>query len=81
MRNISFDATENDLRKLFEEAGEINSIKMLTGKAFIRYTDPEGQQKALLLNGKKLNDRYLKVDLPLNLNNNNKYLRRPNPNR
>jgi RNA recognition motif-containing protein len=70
VRNISFDATEDDIRALFSEAGEINSVKFLNGKAFVRFTTPEGRKSALEFNGKQLNGRYLKVDLPLNLNNN-----------
>jgi RNA recognition motif-containing protein len=43
VRNISFDATEDDLYSLFEQAGAIKGIKFLRGKAYVKFVEEEGQ--------------------------------------
>lgn len=69
--NLSFDASEQDLRDLFADAGEVDSIKIITdrytgrsrGFAFVEMSTGEEAEKAIsLLNGKQWMDRELKVD-------------------
>ncbi len=69
--NLSFDASEQDLRDLFADAGEVDSIKIITdrytgrsrGFAFVEMSTGEEAEKAVsMLNGKQWMDRELKVD-------------------
>lgn len=69
--NLSFDASEQDLRDLFADAGEVDSIKIITdrytgrsrGFAFVEMSTGEEAEKAIsMLNGKQWMDRELKVD-------------------
>jgi len=68
--NLPFGASEEDLRKLFAEAGTIQSVKIVTdsysgrsrGFGFVEMTSQEEAQKAIsLVNGKTLMDRALIV--------------------
>jgi len=68
--NLPFGASEEDLRKLFAEAGAVQSIKIVTdsysgrsrGFGFVEMTSQEEAQKAIsLVNGKTLMDRALIV--------------------
>jgi RNA recognition motif-containing protein len=68
--NLPFGASEEDLRKLFSEAGTIQSVKIVTdsysgrsrGFGFVEMTSQEEAQKAIsLVNGKALMDRTLIV--------------------
>jgi RNA recognition motif-containing protein len=68
--NIPFGASEEDLKKLFSEAGEVQSVKIVTnsysgrprGFGFVEMTSQEDANKAIsLLNGKTLMDRALIV--------------------
>ena len=68
--NIPFGASEEDLKKLFSEAGEVQSVKIVTnsysgrprGFGFVEMISQEDAQKAIsLLNGKTLMDRALIV--------------------
>lgn len=69
--NLSFDASEQDLRDLFADAGEVDSIKIITdrytgrsrGFAFVEMSTGEEAEKAIsMLNGKQWMDRELKVN-------------------
>jgi RNA recognition motif-containing protein len=69
--NLPFGISEDDLRKLFSEAGEVQSIKIVTdsysgqprGFGFVEMTSPEGAEKAIsLLNGKSVMNRTLTVN-------------------
>ena len=68
--NISFNATEQDLRDLFAEYGEIESVKMITDKytgqsrgfAFVEMESEDGAKKAIsALNGATFMGRTLTV--------------------
>jgi RNA recognition motif-containing protein len=69
--NISFRATENQLKDLFQQFGEVTSVKIVkdreTGRSrgfgFIEMAnDAEGQQAIAQLNGKSFHDRNLVVN-------------------
>jgi RNA recognition motif-containing protein len=68
--DISFEATEEDLHKLFSVCGTVRSIHMLTdpkngnfkGVAFIRMaTDAENREAINMLDGTRLIDRCITV--------------------
>lgn len=68
--NLSFRATEDDLRGLFSANGEIESVKVVTdaqtgrarGFAFVEMASEEEAQRAIAsLNGKVFMDRTLVV--------------------
>jgi RNA recognition motif-containing protein len=68
--NLPFGASEEDLRKLFSEAGAVQSVKIVTdsysgrsrGFGFVEMTSQEEAEKAIsLVNGKTLMDRALIV--------------------
>jgi len=70
--NLHYDVTEDDLRSLFEQYGQVDSAKIiidkLTGKSkgfgFIEMPDDADGQKAIdELNGAELKGRNLKVNL------------------
>ncbi|EDX15177.1 DNA-binding protein modulo [Drosophila simulans] len=54
--NLSSDATEADLRKVFNESGEIESIIMLAQKAVVKFKDDEGFCKSFLANESIVNN-------------------------
>ena len=69
--NLPFGASEEDLKKLFSEVGEVQSVKIVTnaysgrprGFGFVEMASQEDAQKAIsLLNGKSLMDRTLTVN-------------------
>jgi len=69
--NISFKATEDDLRDLFQQAGEVVSAKLikdtatgrLRGFGFVEMaSDEEGNKAISLLNGKPFLDRAIVVN-------------------
>jgi cold-inducible RNA-binding protein len=69
--NLSFDASEEDLRKLFSEAGEVRSVKIVMdmysgrprGFGFVEMASPDEAEKAVsLLNGKAFMNRNLIVN-------------------
>ncbi|MBI5639844.1 MAG: RNA-binding protein [Nitrospirae bacterium] len=69
--NISFKATEDDLRDLFSQAGEVGSVKLikdaatgrLRGFGFVEMTSDEDGKKAItLFNGKQFMDRSIVVN-------------------
>jgi len=69
--NLSFKATEDELRELFSQAGEVTSVKIITdnysgrskGFGFIEMaSDDEAQKAVTMLNGTNLMDRPLTVN-------------------
>ena len=70
--NLSYSATEDQLRDLFAEFGQVESVSVITdratgrprGFAFVEMPDDAEGQKAIdELNGKELDERELKVNM------------------
>jgi RNA recognition motif-containing protein len=70
--NLSYDTTEDTLRSLFAEHGEIESVKVITdrytgrsrGFGFVEMATEDGAQAAIsALNGQTVDNRQLRVDL------------------
>lgn len=68
--NISFQATEEDLKDLFSKSGDVESVKLITdartgsprGFGFVEMATEEGAQKAIeALNGASFMERTLTV--------------------
>src|SRR5947208_10646493 len=69
--NLSFQATEEDLRELFAQAGTVETVRIITdqftgrprGFGFVEMATKEEATKAVeLLNGRLFRDRNLVVD-------------------
>jgi len=69
--NLSFTATEEDLRELFAKYGEVASVSLLKDKfsgrsrgfGFVEMTNPEEADKAIAeLNGQDFQGRAIRVD-------------------
>ncbi len=69
--NISFNATEDDLRNLFSKAGEVVSVKLikdavtgrLRGFGFVEMSSTEACKEAIsMFNGKSFMDRTIVVN-------------------
>ena len=69
--NISFRASEGQLKELFQQFGEVTSVKIVTdretgrsrGFGFVEMAnDSEGQQAIAQLNGTSFSDRNLVVN-------------------
>ena len=69
--NLSFQATEEDLRELFQQAGTVESVRIVTdqftgrprGFGFVEMATKEEAAKAVeMLNGRLFRDRNLVVD-------------------
>jgi RNA recognition motif-containing protein len=69
--NLSFNATEEELEKLFSERGKVSSVDIIkdkfTGKsrgfAFVEMPDQTEAESAIqALNGKKVKDRNIMVN-------------------
>ena len=69
--NLSYDTTEDTLRTLFAEYGEIESVSLITdrytgrsrGFAFVEMATEESAQAAISgLNGKVVDEREIRVD-------------------
>lgn len=69
--NLSFQATEEDLRELFAQAGTVETVRIITdqftgrprGFGFVEMATKEEAAKAIeLLNGRLFRDRNLVVD-------------------
>ena len=68
--NLSFSATEQDVRSLFERYGKVDSVKLImdreTGKprgfGFVDMEQAEAQGAIQALNGHQLNGRPLRVN-------------------
>ena len=70
--NLSFSTTEDQLRDLFAEFGQVESVSVITdratgrprGFAFVEMPDDAEGQKAIdEINGKELDERELKVNM------------------
>lgn len=68
--NLSFQASEEDLKKLFSEAGAVQSVKIVTdsysgrsrGFGFVEMaSQPEAEKAVSLINGKTFMERALIV--------------------
>ena len=69
--NLSFQATEEDLRELFAQAGTVETVRIITdqftgrprGFGFVEMATKEEAMKAVeMLNGRLFRDRNLVVD-------------------
>ncbi|MFC2131449.1 RNA recognition motif domain-containing protein [Bacteroidota bacterium] len=68
--NLPYSAEEDGIRKLFEEYGEVSSVKLiadrdtgrLKGFGFIEMDDAGGDQAIEKLNGMELEGRNIKVN-------------------
>ena len=69
--NLSYQATEEDLRELFQQAGTVQSVRIVTdqftgrpkGFGFVEMSTPEEAVRAVdELNGRVFRDRNLVVD-------------------
>ncbi len=69
--NLSFQATEDDVRELFQQAGTVESVRIITdqftgrprGFGFVEMATKEEAAKAIeMLNGRLFRDRNLVVD-------------------
>jgi cold-inducible RNA-binding protein len=69
--NLSFQATEEDLRELFAQAGTVETVRIITdqftgrprGFGFVEMTTKEEATQAVeMLNGRLFRDRNLVVD-------------------
>lgn len=69
--NLSFQATEEDLRELFAQAGTVETVRIITdqftgrprGFGFVEMATKEEASKAIeMLNGRLFRDRNLVVD-------------------
>lgn len=70
--NISYSSSEEDLKELFGQFGEVESVKIITdretgrskGFGFVEMTDDEaGKQAIEEINGKEIGGRNLKVNM------------------
>ncbi len=70
--NLSYDSTENNLRELFAQAGEIQEVNLITDKftgqpkgfAFIRMVNQVDAEKAIrMFNDQELDGRRLIVNI------------------
>jgi cold-inducible RNA-binding protein len=70
--NLSYNTTEDDLHTLFEKAGQVASVALITdrhtgrskGFAFVEMsTQVEAEQAISMYNGFNLDDRELKVNM------------------
>jgi RNA recognition motif-containing protein len=69
--NLNYDTTEDALRGLFAEYGEVQSVKVITdrytgrskGFGFVEMATEEAAQEAIsALNGKSVDSREIRVD-------------------
>jgi RNA recognition motif-containing protein len=69
--NLSYDTTEDTLRTLFAEYGEIESVNLISdrhtgrsrGFAFVEMSTEQAAQEAMSgLSGKQVDEREIKVD-------------------
>lgn len=70
--NLSYDTSEEELKTLFSSAGKVNSVVLIkdrdTGQSkgfgFIEMSSQSEAEEAIkILNGKKLNNREIKVNI------------------
>ncbi|MBB4888582.1 RNA-binding protein [Streptomyces netropsis] len=68
--NLSYQTTEGDLTALFQEAGSVQSVSIVTdrdtgrskGFAFVEMSDSDAARAVEQFNGKELNGRNLNVN-------------------
>jgi RNA recognition motif-containing protein len=69
--NLSYDTTEDTLRTLFAEYGQIESVRLISdrytgrsrGFAFVEMSTEQAAQEAISgLNGKQVDEREIRVD-------------------
>jgi len=62
--NLKYEVTEKEIRELFSDFGEIESIKLFAerGYCFINFEKEKDAKEALSLNGTMFLGRDLKVD-------------------
>jgi len=69
--NLSYNLVEDDLKEIFEEYGEVTSVKIITDKmsgkskgfAFVEMSDQANGLKAIAeLNGAEVDNRKIKVN-------------------
>ncbi|MEV4873658.1 RNA-binding protein [Streptomyces syringium] len=68
--NLSYQTTEGDLTALFQEAGSVQSVSIVTdrdtgrskGFAFVEMSDTDAVRAVEQFNGKELNGRNLNVN-------------------
>ena len=63
--NLSYSVTENQLRELFSNHGEVKEVRVIDGKGFgfVEMTDTTGAEKAMeALNDTDFDGRTLKVN-------------------
>lgn len=68
--NLSFDTTENDLSTLFAQAGEVDSVRIITdretgrsrGFGFVEMDERAGEKAIAQFNGAELAGRQLTVN-------------------
>ena len=69
--NLNYDTTEDTLRTLFAEYGQVESVRLITdrysgrskGFAFVEMSTEEAAAEAIAaLNGKQVDSREIKVD-------------------
>ncbi len=63
--NLNYRTTEDKLKELFSQYGEVNSVNILQGRGFgfVEIDDPEQARAAIAsLNGKQLGGRALTVN-------------------
>jgi RNA recognition motif-containing protein len=68
--NLPFGATEDEVRNLFEEHGEVMSVKLITdrdtgrprGFGFVEMDDDQAEQAIASLNGASLGGRSLRIN-------------------
>jgi RNA recognition motif-containing protein len=60
--NVSFEATEDALYDLFGPCGDLINVKLLRGKAFVKFSTGDALGKALALNGSECEGRRLRIE-------------------
>jgi RNA recognition motif-containing protein len=68
--NLSYQTTENDLTSLFEQAGQVESVNIITdrdtgrskGFGFVEMADEDAEKAIAQFNGTELNGRALTVN-------------------
>jgi len=68
--NLSFQTTENDLSSLFSQAGEVESVRIITdrdtgrskGFGFVEMSDDNAEKAIAQFNGTQLDGRALTVN-------------------
>ena len=70
VNGLCYESTEKDIEEFFKECGEIERINLPKyqdsdrniGYCHVRFETNSGRRNALKLNGKYLNNRYLKIE-------------------